>query len=152
MSVSRKKPLSLILSTVVCVLCLVAIPIVSIIMPHAINQYLSDHDPTLLPHMTLILAVYYAAIAVAVAVLILLLCLLRVVYRGNVFTPISGRLVFAIAGLVMAEGGVIAVLGTVYPPAFAVTVVAVAMGLCFLVVGHVLREAALIKAENDGTI
>jgi hypothetical protein len=31
-------------------------------------------------------------------------------------------------------------------------VVAVTMGLCFTVVSQVLREAAALKEENDGTI
>ena len=90
--------------------------------------------------------------AIAAAVLVLLICLLRVCRKGSVFTPVSGRLVLAIALLVIAEGGVFALLGLVYRPALAITVVAVTMGLCFTVVSQVLREAAALKEENDGTI
>ncbi len=152
MTASRNKPIALILATVVCALCLCAILPAAILMPSAVSTYLTAHEPALMEHITLIVAVYYVAMAVAAAVLILLLGLLRVVSKGNVFTPVSGRLVYTIAALVLVEGGVFAVLGAVYPPALAITVVALAMGLCFLVVGFVLREAAIIKAENDGTI
>ena len=84
--------------------------------------------------------------------LVLLILLLRVAHKGSIFTPVSGRLVLAIALLVIAEGGVFALLGLVYRPALAITVVAVTMGLCFTVVSQVLREAAALKEENDGTI
>ncbi len=152
MSANRKSPVALTLSVVLCSLCLILVPIISVFMPSVLSKYLTEHEPALMEHITLILTVYYVALAVATAVVVLLLCLLRVTRRGEVFTPVSGRLVYAIAALVLAEGGVIAVLGAVYPPAFALTMVAVVIGLCLLVVGHVLREAAEIKAENDSTI
>ncbi len=149
---TRRRPVSLILSYVACIACLVAIIPVSIVLPGTAATYLSEHEPALMEHFSYLLFIYYLCISIATAVLILLLLLLRVVERGAVFTPVSGRLVFAIALLVIAEGGSIALLGVVYPPALAVTVVAVTMGLCFLVVSHVLREAARLKEENDATI
>lgn len=148
----RKPRLSQILSFAACVLCLVAIPAVMICLPTTAVRYLSEHEPILMEDIVFIIAMLYVGMTVAAAVLVLLICLLRVCHKGSVFTPVSGRLVLAIALLVIAEGGVFALLGLVYRPALAITVVAVTMGLCFTVVSQVLREAAALKEENDGTI
>ncbi len=154
MSVRSKQPASLILSYVVCLICLVAALPVAILLPMLVENYLIRYMPTHDDRSLFVTAVLYVALAVAVAVLVLLVCLLRVAGHGAIFTPRSGDLVRAIAVLVLAEGGVFAVLATAILPLFclAITIVAVTMGLCFFVVGHVLREAALIKAENDATI
>ena len=152
MTESRKPRLSLILSFAACVLCLIAIPAVMICLPSTAVKYLSEHEPILMEDITFIIAMLYIGMAIAAAVLVLLILLLRVAYKGSIFTPVSGRLVLAIALLVIAEGGVFALLGLVYRPALAITVVAVTMGLCFTVVSQVLREAAALKEENDGTI
>jgi hypothetical protein len=152
MSRSRKPRLSLILSFIACVLCLAAIPVVMICLPSTATKYLSEHEPILMEDIAFIITMLYIGMAVAAAVLVLLICLLRVCRKGSIFTPVSGRLVLAIALLVIAEGGVFALLGLVYRPALAITVVAVTMGLCFTVVSQVLREAAALKEENDGTI
>ena len=149
----RSKPrLSMILSFVACATCLAAIPTLMIILPHTAIKYLSRHEPILLEDITFIIAMLYVGMVIAAAVLVLLILLLRVAHKGSIFTPISGRLVFSIALLVIAEGGVFALLGLVYRPSLAITVVAVTMGLCFTVVSQVLREAAVLKEENDGTI
>lgn len=149
----RSKPrLSMILSFVACATCLAAIPALMIILPHTAIKYLSRHEPILLEDITFIIAMLYVGMVIAAAVLVLLILLLRVTHKGSIFTPISGRLVFSIALLVIAEGGVFALLGLVYRPSLAITVVAVTMGLCFTVVSQVLREAAVLKEENDGTI
>ena len=142
----------MILSFVACVLCLVSIPVLMVILPGTATRYLSQHEPILMEDIVFIIAMLYVGMIIAAAVLVLLILLLRVAHKGSIFTPISGRLVFSIALLVIAEGGVFALLGLVYRPAFAITVVAVTMGLCFTVVSQVLREAALLKEENDGTI
>ena len=152
MILTTKPRLSMILSFVACVLCLVSIPVLMIILPGTATRYLSRHEPILMEDIVFIIAMLYVGMIVAAAVLVLLILLLRVAHKGSIFTPISGRLVFSIALLVIAEGGVFALLGLVYRPAFAITVVAVTMGLCFTVVSQVLREAALLKEENDGTI
>lgn len=149
----RSKPrLSMILSFVACATCLAAIPALMIILPHTAIKYLSRHEPILLEDITFIIAMLYVGMVIAAAVLVLLILLLRVAHKGSIFTPISGRLVLSIALLVIAEGGVFALLGLVYRPSLAITVVAVTMGLCFTVVSQVLREAAVLKEENDGTI
>ena len=149
----RSKPrLSMILSFVACATCLAAIPALMIILPHTAIKYLSRHEPILLEDITFIIAMLYVGMVIAAAVLVLLILLLRVAHKGSIFTPISGRLVFSIALLVIAEGGVFALLGLVYRPSLAITVVAVTMGLCFTVVSQVLREAVVLKEENDGTI
>ena len=149
----RKKPrLSMILSFAACILCLAAIPPVMIRLPTVSTRYLSEHEPVLMEDITFIIAMLYVGMTVAAAVLVLLILLLRVSHKGSIFTPVSGRLVLAIALLVIAEGGVFALLGLVYRPALAITVVAVTMGLCFIVVSQVLRDAAVLKEENDGTI
>ena len=152
MTKSRKPRLSLILSFAACVLCLVAIPVVMLRLPSTATKYLSKHEPILMEDIVFIIAMLYIGMAIAAAVLVLLILLLRVAHKGSIFTPVSGRLVLAIALLVIAEGGVFALLGLVYRPALAITVVAVTMGLCFTVVSQVLREAAALKEENDGTI
>ena len=152
MTESRKPRLSLILSFAACVLCLIAIPAVMICLPSTAVKYLSEHEPILMEDITFIIAMLYVGMTIAAAVLVLLICLLRVCRKGSIFTPVSGRLVLAIALLVIAEGGVFALLGLVYRPALAITVVAFTMGLCFTVVSQVLREAAALKEENDGTI
>lgn len=149
---SKKYGASLVLSAVACCLCLLGAVALAAILPWGATTYLSDHEPRLMEHITYIVTMLYAAIAVAVAVLTLLLLLLRVVHRGQIFTPVSSRLVTVIALLVILEGIVFGLLGLVYPPAAAVTFVAVTMGLCFLVVSRVLHEAAAIKSENDATI
>lgn len=152
MSRSRKPRLSLILSFAACVLCLCAIAVVSVRLPHMAVTYLSEHEPVLMEDITFIIAMLYIGMAIAAAVLVLLICLLRVAHKGSIFTPVSGRLVLAIALLVILEGGVFALLGLVYRPALAITVVAVTMGLCFTVVSQVMLDAAALKEENDGTI
>ena len=149
----RKKPrLSMILSFAACILCLAAIPPVMLRLPSTGARYLSEHEPVLMESITFIISMLYVGLIIAAAVLVLLILLLRVCHKGSIFTPVSGRLVLAIALLVIAEGGVFALLGLVYRPALAITVVAVTMGLCFTVVSQVLREAAALKEENDGTI
>ncbi len=154
MSVQSRRPVSLILSYVICLLCLVAALPVAALLPMLVERYLIRYMPEQDERAVFVTVVLYVALAVAVAVLVLLVCLLRVAGRGAIFTPGSGDLVRAIAVLVLAEGGVFAVLATAVLPVFclAITVVAVTMGLCFFVVGHVLHEAAAIKEENDGTI
>ncbi len=149
---TKKIPLSLILSFAACIICLGWITVAFFRLPATVTHYLTTHEPELTAHIPFIIAMLYVGMTVAAVVLVLLVLLLRSTRRGLIFMPISGRLVFAIGCLVIAEGGVFALLGTVYLPALAITVVAVTMGLCFMVVSHVLREAAVIKDENDGTI
>lgn len=152
MSSHKKYGISLILSAIACCLCLLGAVVLAAILPWGATAYLSEHEPRLMAHITYIIVMMYVAIAVAVAVLVLLLLLLRIVHSEQVFTPVSGRLVTAIALLVILEGLVFGLLGLVYPPAAAVMFVAVTMGLCFLVVSRVLTEATAIKSENDATI
>ena len=59
----------------------------------------------------------------------------------------------AIACLVVAEGFIFGVIGLLYfPLADAIGFVSVTMGLCLMVVRTVLKDAAALKEENDGTI
>ena len=152
MTSHKKYGAALILATIACCLCLLGAVALAAVLPQGATAYLSDHEPRLMEHITYIIAMLYVAIVIAVAVLVLLLLLLRVVHREQIFTPVSGRLVTAIALLVILEGLVFGLLGLVYPPAVAVMFVAVTMGLCFLVVSRVLAEATAIKSENDATI
>lgn len=151
-SESESSRISLRLSFLCCFLCLGGIAVACFILPRSVSAYLSVNQPVLMEHIAFIIVMLYAGLAVAAAVLVLLIFLLRLVQKGSIFTPVSGRLVFAVACLVILEGIVFALLGIVYLPAYAVTAVAVTMGLCFMVVSHVLRKAAAIKDENDGTI
>ncbi len=137
-----------------CALCLVGVLPAAVFLPRLVEAYTAKYIPTSTNHVLPITALLYVGLAIAAAVLVLLLALLQVTRKGNIFTPVSGKLVLAVACLVMAEGCVFAGLSAFILPlaALAVAIVALVMGLCFLVVSHVLREAAIIKAENDGTI
>ncbi len=156
MSSSRKQssPISLIVAYVFCTLSLLAVPPAAILLPRVVEHYLTRHDPAAVPHTTAVTALLYIGLFIATVVLILLFALLRVARRNAIFTPVSARLVAAIAWLVVAEGGVFALLALYLLPVFAlaVTVVSLVLGSCLLVVSHVLRAATLLKEENDGTI
>lgn len=147
-----KRPrLSLVMCFVCCILALLGIGVVSVFLPGIVYFY-ADGMPDLTRPVPIIITLY-VALAVAAAVVVLLLRLLGVVRAGQVFTPISSRLVEAIAWLVIAEGFVFAVLGLLaIQIAFGVFFVAVTMGLCLMVVRTVLKDAAALKEENDGTI
>ncbi len=154
MKPSRRHPPILWVSYIACVLCLVGVPPVAVFLPRLVEAYTRKYIPASAAHVLPITLILYGGLAIAAAVLVLLCFLLRVAQKGSIFTPVSGRLVLAIACLVMAEGGVFVGLSAFVLPiaALAVAIVAVIMGLCFLVVSHVLCEATAIKAENDGTI
>ena len=95
----------------------------------------------------------YVALVIALAVVCLLIYLLHIVRTDRVFTLISSRLVLAIACLVITEGLVFGLLGMLcFPLAYAICFVAITMGLCLAVVRTVLKDAAALKEENDGTI
>ena len=147
-----KRPyMSLIMCFVCCILAIIGIITVSVAVPRIVDYY-DDIMPDM-THPTFVLVILYVALAIALATVILLLRLLGVVRAGLVFTPISSRLVEAIAWLVIAEGFVFAVLGFLdIQIAFGVFFVAVTMGLCLMVVRTVLKDAAALKEENDGTI
>ena len=149
-----KRPhLSLILSTILCIAALIGMSGAAILLPHIMTHYVAHFVPAAMERFWLIVAILYVALAVALAVVVLLLRLLRVVWTGRVFTMVSSRLVMAIACLVVAEGLVFGILGMMYfPLAYAVCFVAVTMGLCLMVVRTVLKDAAALKEENDGTI
>lgn len=149
-----KRPhLSLILSTVLCIAALIGMSGAAILLPRIMTHYVTHFVPAAMERFWLIVAILYVALAVALAVVVLLLRLLRVVWTGRVFTMVSSRLVMAIACLVVAEGLVFGILGMMYfPLAYAVCFVAVTMGLCLMVVRTVLKDAAALKEENDGTI
>ena len=102
MSQAHRPRLSLILSFIACVLCLAAIPAVMICLPSTATKYLSEHEPVLMEDITFIIAMLYVGMVIAAAVLVLLILLLRVSHKGSIFTPVSGRLVLAIALLVIA--------------------------------------------------
>ena len=149
-----KRPhLSLILSTILCIAALIGMSGAAILLPRIMTHYVAHFVPAAMERFGLIVAILYVALAVALAVVVLLLRLLRVVWTGRVFTMVSSRLVMAIACLVVAEGLVFGILGMMYfPLAYAVCFVAVTMGLCLMVVRTVLKDAAALKEENDGTI
>ena len=149
-----KRPhLSLILSTVLCIAALIGMSGAAILLPRIMTHYVTHFVPAAMERFGLIVAILYVALAVALSVVVLLLRLLRVVWTGRVFTMVSSRLVMAIACLVVAEGLVFGILGMMYfPLAYAVCFVAVTMGLCLMVVRTVLKDAAALKEENDGTI
>ena len=149
-----KRPrLSLLLSFICSILALVWIGGVSLFLPRIMEHYITRFVPGVMDQYARILAILYVALAIALAVVCLLLCLLHIVRSDRVFTLISSRLVLAIACLVICEGLVFGVLGVLYfPLAYAICFVAITMGLCLAVVRTVLKDAAALKEENDGTI
>ena len=144
--------LTLLLSRVCCALSLVAAVAFAIAIPYVIPWYLSEHEPVLLDHLPLILVCLYVGVAIAVTAIVLLFFLLHIIHKRTVFSPVSAKLVSAIAWLVMLEGCVFGVLATAYLPAIGILLVAVTLGLCLLVISGVLKEATAIKVENDQTI
>ncbi len=151
MKTVKRPRLSLVMCFICCVFAIVGIAVVSAILPRIVFFYANGMPD--LTHPIGIIIVLYIALAVALAVVILLMRLLTVVRTGRVFTPVSSRLVEAIAWLVIAEGFVFAVLGLLaIQIAFGVFFVAITMGLCLMVVRTVLKDAAALKEENDGTI
>jgi hypothetical protein len=149
-----KRPcLSLLLSFICSILALGGIGGVSLFLPRIMEHYITRFVPGVMDQYALILAILYVALAIALAVVCLLLYLLHIVRTDRVFTLISSRLVLAIACLVITEGLVFGVLGVLYfPLAYAICFVAITMGLCLAVVRTVLKDAAALKEENDGTI
>lgn len=99
-----------------------------------------------------VLILLYLCLAVAASAVVCLLCLLLKVKHGRVFTKEVCRLVSIIAGLVMAEGGLFALVGITFPLSFAITFVAITIGLCLLVARGILKDAIHFKEENDATI
>ena len=145
--------LSLWLSFLCCVIALLGLSGIALLLPRIMKHYVSRFVPSVMEQFGLILAILYMALAIALAVVILLMYLLNVVRMGRVFTLISSRLVLTIACLVISEGLVFGVLGMLFfPLAYVICFVAVTMGLCLAVVRTVLKDAAAIKEENDGTI
>ncbi len=154
MPTRTKHPISLILCSALCILCLIGTVPAAILLPRLVEAYTEKYIPSSAVHILPITALLYIGLSIATAALVLLIALLGVARKGRMFTPISGRLVLAVACLVIAEGGVFVGLSVFILPvaALAVAVVALTMGLCFMVVSYVLREATAIKEENDGTI
>ncbi len=143
---------ALILSALCCFVGLGLAVAVGIALPFILKSYMERVTPALLPYYLPLLLWLYLAIVIAVTVMLLLLALLNVVLTGRIFTPVSGKLVFAISVLVIIEGFVFGAVGGPFKLALCVAFVAVTMGLCLMVVSGVLREAAALKEENDGTI
>lgn len=140
------------LSWVCCALALAAAVAFAVAIPYVIPWYLGEHEPALLEHLPLILTCMYVGVAIAMATIVLLFFLLNVIRKRAVFSPISAKLISAMAWLVVLEGCVFGVLTTVYLPAVGILFVAVTLGLCLMVISGVLKEATAIKAENDQTI
>ena len=149
-----KRPrLSLFLSFICSILALMGIGGVMVFLPRILKHYVTRFVPSAMDRYALLLAILYVALAIALAVVCLLLYLLHIVRTDRVFTLISSRLVLAIACLVITEGLVFGLLGMLcFPLAYAICFVAITMGLCLAVVRTVLKDAAALKEENDGTI
>ncbi len=150
MTPNTKHPLSLCVSYILCTISLIAVPIASVFLPHWVMKALALSGRSAVYVITLL----YIGVAIAAVVLCILLGLLRLTRRGAILTDAAARLVSVVAVLVIAEGGIFAAMSPVALSVFAlaITVVAVVLGCCLFVVSHVLREAAAIKEENDGTI
>lgn len=151
---SRRTALAL--SFGLCYVALAGVLLAAIFLNRLLARYADLHYPSgWFPHMsrhTLVLVLLYLCLAVAAAAIICLLFLLFHVRSGTIFTAASCSLVTAIAWLVIAEGGLFALVGLTFPLSFGITYVSVTIGLCLLVVRGILKDATRIKEENDQTI
>lgn len=94
----------------------------------------------------------YVMVAVAAVAVVFLFFLLRIVYRKQVFSKATTRLISAISACCFAEGFLSLLLVGYFQLVVCATLAACFLGLCLRVVGHVIEEATLIKDENDFTI
>ena len=99
-----------------------------------------------------VIADAYVMIAIAAVAVILLFVLLRVVYRRQVFSAKTARLLSAISWCCFAEGLFALFMIAYFQLVVCVTLAASFLGLCLRVVMHVIEEATRIKCENDYTI
>ena len=94
----------------------------------------------------------YAMVAVGVAAVVLMFVLLRVVWRGNVFSQTTTHLLSAISWCCFGETLLALLLITCFQLVLCLALAAGFLGLSLRVVRHVLLEATRIKSENDFTV
>jgi membrane-anchored protein YejM (alkaline phosphatase superfamily) len=138
-----------------CYIALASILLVALFLNRLLSWYAKQYTSNGSLYMSkpgMVLILLYLCLAVAAAVLICLLALLFHVRDGRIFTSVSCSLVTAIAWLVIAEGGLFALVGLAFPLSFGVAYVSVTIGLCLLVVRGILKDATQLKEENDQTI
>ena len=94
----------------------------------------------------------YAMVALGVAAVVLMFLLLRVVWRGNVFSKTTTHLLSAISWCCFGVAFLSLLLIVCFQLALCLSLAAGFLGLSLRVVRHVLLEATRIKSENDFTV
>ena len=117
-----------------------------------VNDNLGTRGEITPQHRTLVLIDAYAMLGVAYLAVGLLFALLLSVWRGQVFSRISTRLVSAVSLCCFVEGILFALLTYYFQLALCAAIAVSFIGLCLRVVKNVLEEATRIKSENDFTI
>ena len=138
------------ISYALAVVFLAAVAIAACAMPWL--AFYMIHMPKEQPHVTAVFVLIYAILMAAGTAGALMLRLLRLVEQGDVFTDGSVSCLRGVSWCCIAAGVLFALLGLYFPLALAVAFVAVFVGLCLRVVKNVLREAVVIKSENDLTV
>lgn len=150
------KNLSVSITIVICIICLIAVAGLAVALPFITNDFLRTEYPQIVEeHYVSILVTLYVALIPATAALISLLRLLSLVRRESVFTSEAVALLRMISWCCFAEIPVFAVC-TVFFLFFAVSLAlafaALFMGLILRVVKNVIEEAVALKNENDFTV
>ena len=150
------KNLSVSITIVICIICLIAVAGLAVALPFITNDFLRTEYPQIVEeHHVSILVTLYVALIPATAALISLLRLLSLVRRESVFTSEAVALLRMISWCCFAEIPVFAVC-TVFFLFFAVSLAlafaALFMGLILRVVKNVIEEAVALKNENDFTV
>ena len=152
-----EKP-SIIISVIIGILLLCALIFACFWLPVVVNSMidvadnLGNRNEITTAGRVFTVSVAYAMIFVAFVAVALLFVLLREVYKKNVFSKKTGRLLSVISLCCFGEGFLSLLLVVYFQLAMCITLAACFLGLCLRVVRHVIEEATSIKQENDFTI
>jgi len=143
---------------VVCLLALLAIVLIWIYLPGLVSELIDIPDQignrneldTEGRHLILMDA--YAILVVSVVCDALVACFLIGIIREREHTKGLGVLLLSTAGCCFGEAFLFTLLISQFQMALFVVCFSLALGLCMLIVRHLLRQAAQIKQENEFTI
>ena len=149
---------SLVLSTILASLLLIALAVLCFLLPYVVESLCGTRDlignraRMTAAQRYIVLGISYSMVAVAAGAILVMLKLLRTVGRGEVFSPITNKLISAVSLCCFGEAFLFALTGIWFQLSFGVTLGLCFVGLCLLIVSNVIREAIRLKAENDLTI
>ena len=148
----------LVLSTVLASLLLLSLVVLCFPLPYLVESLcdtrdlVGDRANMTATQRNLVLAIAYGMIAVAAGAILAMLKLLRTVGRGEVFSPVTNRLISVVSLCCFGEAILFALTGIWFQLSFGAALGLCFVGLCLLIVSNVIREAIRLKAENDLTI